>query len=202
MTPSRSQVWNEPSLLPYWSSGPNPREYTRLLAAASRAIHRVDPRAVVVSAGIPQGERGDRFLSGMYRAGAPRYYDMLALHLYKPDERSTLRAALAVRRTMRSHRDRSPLWITELGWPSGGPRDPRRVSEPRHAQLLERTLLTVKAHRTRLGLRGVVVYNWKDGRPYAPYFKDYWGLHTGLLRRDGSAKPALAAVRRASRALP
>jgi hypothetical protein len=30
---------------------------------------------------------------------------------------------------------------------------------------------------------------------------DYWGLHTGLLRLDGSAKPALAAMAKASRAI-
>ena len=40
-------------------------------------------------------------------------------------------------------------------------------------------------------------YSWRDGAPYPPLFKDFWGLHTGLLRKNGSPKPALAAFKAA-----
>ena len=51
------------------------------------------------------------------------------------------------------------------------------------------------AARSKLKLRGVVYYAWRDGAPYPPLFKDFWGLHTGLLSLTGSAKPALNAFK-------
>ena len=49
-------------------------------------------------------------------------------------------------------------------------------------------------------MRGIVYFNWRDATPYAGG-KDFWGLHTGLLRIDGSPKPALAAYSAATEAL-
>jgi hypothetical protein len=46
--------------------------------------------------------------------------------------------------------------------------------------------------RTRLNLRGVVYFGWRDAQPYSD--KDFWGLHTGLLTLDGQPKPAYYAL--------
>jgi hypothetical protein len=46
-----------------------------------------------------------------------------------------------------------------------------------------------------------VYFSWRDGLPYAPHFKDLWGLHTGLLDLDGNPKPAFSAFKRAVRRL-
>ena len=40
-------------------------------------------------------------------------------------------------------------------------------------------------------------FNWRDVSA-APGARDHWGLHTGLLRQDGSPKPALEALRQAA----
>ena len=61
------QIWNEPNLPPFWRSGPDPVEYTRLLESAARGIRSVDPEAEVVSAGMPDIERYQP--SGPARAG-------------------------------------------------------------------------------------------------------------------------------------
>src|SRR5438128_886627 len=47
------QVWNEPNLTTYWWPRTDAIAYTRLLRMTYGAIKRVDPRAVVVSAGMP-----------------------------------------------------------------------------------------------------------------------------------------------------
>lgn len=44
-------------------------------------------------------------------------------------------------------------------------------------------------------LRGVVYYNWRDGDPYPPLFRDFFGLHTGLLDVNKQPKPAYRAFR-------
>jgi hypothetical protein len=38
-----------------------------------------------------------------------------------------------------------------------------------------------------------VYFSWRDGRPYAPDFKNMWGLHTGLLTVRDRRKPAYTA---------
>ena len=55
--------------------------------------------------------------------------------------------------------------------------------------------------RVRLGVRGAVYYNWRDARPYPPYYHDFWGLHTGLHDLAGRPKPALSAFTKTVRAL-
>ena len=49
-------------------------------------------------------------------------------------------------------------------------------------------------------MRGVVYFNWRDSPPY-PGGQDFFGLHTGLLSRDGQPKPAFGAYRGVARTL-
>jgi hypothetical protein len=74
------------------------------------------------------------------------------------------------------------------------------VSERRQAALLERTLLALARRREELRLRGVVYFNWRDSTPYAGG-RDFFGLHTGLLRLGGSAKPALTSYEKVAKQL-
>ena len=202
--PIRSwQVWNEPSIPVYWPSGPDPAAYVALLRATGRAIKAVDPHAEILSAGLAQSRLGvpfGRFVSGMYDAGAAGTFDTFALHAYARSESGVLAAIDAARGRIAANGDRAPIWVTEIGWASGGPRSPFTVGERRQARLIGRMIGAVGLARERLGIRGVVYFNWRDSRPFAGG-REFFGLHTGLLRRDGTAKPALSAYARAARAL-
>ena len=55
-------------------------------------------------------------------------------------------------------------------------------------------IVLMQRARSALRLRGFVVFRWEDKAPNAGQ-KDSWPLNTGLLRKDGSAKPALHAFR-------
>ncbi|HEY3019314.1 MAG TPA: hypothetical protein VGJ32_03935, partial [Solirubrobacteraceae bacterium] len=64
------QIWNEPNLLPYWCGKPNARQYVALLKATYPAVKAADPRAEIVTAGIPQSKLGIpllTYLAQMYR---------------------------------------------------------------------------------------------------------------------------------------
>ena len=82
------QVWNEPNLAREWGDKPpNAREYTQMLKRAYEVIKKVDPNAIVVSAGMaPTTELSHRavpdtqFIQAMYDAGAKPYFDMLGAH--------------------------------------------------------------------------------------------------------------------------
>src|SRR4051794_18098799 len=51
------QVWNEVNLPAWWSPRPDPRRYMRMLRRTSRAIHRLDRTAQIVSAGLPDSRQ-------------------------------------------------------------------------------------------------------------------------------------------------
>jgi hypothetical protein len=196
--PIRSwQVWNEPNIPVYWPSGPNPAEYAAMLRTVGEGIKAVDPGAKVVTAGLNDSELGIKlvpFLKGMYRAGAKGSFDVLALHPYAPGS-DLVRAQISrAVRELRRNGDPARTLVTELGWATGGPsRRALVVGEAGQAALIRRTLTELARYRDRLRLDGVFYFNWRDVSS-APVSSDHWGLHTGLLREDGSAKPALQAL--------
>jgi polysaccharide biosynthesis protein PslG len=194
------QIWNEPNLPVYWASGPDPAAYTQLLRTVSQAIKRVDPHAEIVSAGLPESDLGmpfAEFVEGMERANVASAYDVLAVHAFAADADGAIEAVATARRLLDDNDDDAPIWVTEIGWASGGPRSPFTVGERGQAGRVRALLAGLARRRRELGVRGVVYYDWRDARPY-PGGKDFFGLHTGLLTIDGRAKPALAAFRRAA----
>jgi GH35 family endo-1,4-beta-xylanase len=82
------QVWNEPNLAREWAGrSPNPIEYVQLLKVCYTALKKVDPNALVITAGLaPTGSAPPAampdidFLTGMYEAGAQPYFDLLGIH--------------------------------------------------------------------------------------------------------------------------
>jgi hypothetical protein len=193
-------VWNEPSLPVYWASGPDPKEYTELLKATAEGIHSADPRAEIVSAGLAESKLGTPFadfVRGMYDAGAGDALDTFAIHPYAKNAADAVRAVQTARGLVRGAGDDAPIWVSELGWASGGPRSEFTVGERRQAEYIDRAFEVLRRRRRELGVRGVVYFNWKDSVPFEGG-QDFFGLHTGLLTRDGRAKPALSAYRRAN----
>jgi hypothetical protein len=90
-----------------------------------------------------------------------------------------------------------PIWVTEVGWATRpGPGSAMTVGPKTQAKLVNLLIGNLAAERRRLGVRGFVYYAWRDVRPY-PGGQDFWGLHTGLLDRQGDAKPALRSFSRA-----
>jgi hypothetical protein len=191
------QVWNEPSLPAYWPSGPNPAQYTRLLDVVGHDIKRSDRHAEVVTAGIPDSRLGisfSDFVQGMYKAGARGHFDTLAIHPYSRDASGVTAAVEDSRRIMDSNGDRSSgIWVTELGWADAGPSSSFTVGASGQASRISTVLSTLVRLRHQARLRGIVYFGWRDGAPYAPNFKDFWGLHTGLVNLRGNPKPALSA---------
>ena len=201
------QVWNEPSLPVYWRPRPSARDYVRLLRAVYGAVKRADRRAEVVTAGLPNSKLSDavpleRFLRSMYRARARGAFSTLAVNSYARDTRELSGIVRRLRRIMRRHGDRRKrIWITELGWATGGPRHRFNVGQAAQARRIRSTFRWIRNHRRALRLRGVVYFQWRDQPPYPPIYNDMWGLHTGLLDMAGRPKPALDAFRRAAASL-
>lgn len=202
--PVRSwQIWNEPNVPVYWAPRPNPEAYAQMLRSSSSEIKAVDPRAEVLTAGIPASKlrgaiRFGTFIRRMYAAGGGDGFDTLAINAYAPNLRGVRHLIRKGRRVMRRAGDgRSKLFISELGWASSGPKHRFRVGARGQARRIYSTIRWVARHRRGAHLRGIMYFQWRDQQPYAPNFKNMWGLHTGLLGPSGRAKPALRAFRRA-----
>jgi hypothetical protein len=199
------QVWNEPNYGYYWPRDEGPEEYAAMLRAVSAGIRSADPHAEVVTAGLATSEHGlppAEFLERMYEAGAKGSFDTLAMNAYAPTSEGVMDVLAEVRRIMDSHGDRgAKIWVTELGWSDAGPASDFRAGPGGQATQIARTFQAIGERRKKLGIRGLIYYAWRDGHPYPPAFKDFWGLHTGLLRVDGSAKAAFWAFQTAARKL-
>jgi hypothetical protein len=199
------QIWNEPHIKAYWPSGPNPAAYVAMARPVAAAIHGADPGAQVIAAALSESNIGlpmDDYLKGMYAAGAAPVFDALAIHPYAGAADQTFDIMNRIRRIADARGDASAgLWMTELGWATGGPTSPYKLGEHGQAELVTRVWAALVSRRAQLKLRGMIYFNWRDQPAYAPNFQDFFGLHTGLLNIDGSQKPAYGTYAHAVRAM-
>jgi hypothetical protein len=219
------QVWNEPNLAREWAGRrPDPAEYVELLKVCYVAIKAADPEAIVISAGLaPTGTDNeaampdDKFLRGMYEAGAAPYFDMLGLHApgYKappelsPDEAVTEREyggqrAFAFRHVedMRAIMEQygdgdKQIAIVEFGWTS----DPREasdyhwhaVSEEQKADYLVRAFRYAREHWSPWV--GVMVVVYLADPSWTPDHEQYWWAITEPHLWELRLRPAYGALR-------
>ena len=197
------QLWNEPNFPLYWAGKPNGKSYAKLVIAASKAIRIAQPKAYLISAGIPDSKIGQApktFIRAMLKAKAGPALNAIGVHPYSIDVKSVMKITRAARRTINSVGGKKlAIWVTEIGWGAGGPKTPKRtVSYAKQGPLIAKAFRSLAAARGSLKLKGVVYYCWRDATVYKGG-KDFWGLHTGLLKLNGAAKPALKVLRAAMR---
>jgi hypothetical protein len=198
--PIRSwQIWNEPNIPAFWASGPDPAAYAKLLEAAGRAIREIDPHAEIVTAGLPTSHLGvpaAKFLQGMYDAGASGAFDEVAVHAYAHTPAGVLNRASEAKQVIDRNGDNARLWITEFGWGTGGKPGPLTVTDDQQAKNIADTIALLNRERQHLHLRGFVVFQWRDPKPF-PGRRDIWPYYAGLLDANGNPKPSLAAFEKA-----
>ena len=194
----------EPQLI--WGGTPNPRDYLRLLKISKAAIRGVDPSAQIVFGGLfpfpmPQyGMKALKFLNKFYRGkGAKKSFNVLSLHPYSFTPAVSCRTLRLFRKNLNSHRSgKKPIWITELGWTTSG-HDwaiaPFKATEAQQAQYLTQSFNKLIRARGELRLQRIFWHEWQDH----PDPDTAWLNEMGLLRADGSPKPAYSAYQAEAR---
>lgn len=187
------QVWNEPNLPAYWRPSDDTRGYLRLVRRTRTQLRRVDRQALIVLGGLPDsklGTRSQKYLASIYaQRGSRSLFDVVALHPYSRDARGVLAQVNRMRRIMDRGGDRrTPIWITELGWATSGPRSPFTTSTGGQATRISRTFRALLGARSRLRLGRVIVFGLQDRR-YGPTEKPWWGPRVGLFTVYGRPKP-------------
>jgi polysaccharide biosynthesis protein PslG len=119
------QVWNEQMAPWYWVPRPWAPTYVKVLKAAYKAIHRVDRKAKVIAGSLMSYGNYHQWdgVRDLYRNGAKKYFDLVAVHPFTNDKsvrvvaNHTLEIIRQVRQVMRRHGDkRKPIAVTEMTW--------------------------------------------------------------------------------------
>lgn len=193
------EVWNEPNSALFWSTGPDPERYGRLLQATAGAIRAGDRHAIIVSGGLAPGlDRPDdgwlspeTFLDELIDGGALAEVDAVGIHPYSyparpldPDSapwNTFLRLPVLYERIAAAEAGPRCLWVTEYGAPTG--EHDRAVSEREQAAMLTESL---EAAGRWPWLGPILLYTLRDFRE-AP---DDLEWNFGILRDDGTPKRA------------
>ena len=185
------QLWNEMNSPSFWQGKPSPKKYVSLLKVFHNGIKGGDPSAQVVLGGMfrtPRIRNGiplDRYLPGIYRAKGKKFFDAVAMHPYATTPRDALGAVRETRKIMaRFKNKKAKLWITEVGWATGGVATPLTVSPQRQATYLRKTFGLLAKNRNRFKVAGVIWYSWRD----LP--GGIWFNHTGLFTETLDPKPS------------
>ena len=185
------QLWNEMNSPSFWQGKPSPKKYVGLLKVFHNGIKGGDPSARIVLGGlfrtprIRNGVRLDRYLPGIYRAKGKKFFDAVAVHPYATTPQDALRAVQDTRKIMAQYKDKkAKLWITEVGWATGGVATPLTVSPQRQAAYLRKTFNMLAKNRGRMRIAGVIWYSWRD-LPGGVWFN-----HTGLFTQTLDPKPS------------
>jgi polysaccharide biosynthesis protein PslG len=184
------EIWNEPNDTKFWQPIVNPAFYTKMLQDSDRAIERVERSAFVIAGGLAPvtthagSISSIAFLRAMYAHGAKGYFNAVALHpysfpalpgTYEPWSAWSQMSATnpSIRSVMRNHGDwRKPIWITEFGAPSKGPKG---IGNNGQAAELRQAIAISKSTRW---IGALFVYTWLDAGTNTRTNADWFGLLT------------------------
>jgi len=199
------EIWNEEDSSGWWAGGADPAAYARLLRAAYPAIKAAEPAATVVLGGLTGNDYP--FLEGVYRAGGKGFFDAVGVHtdtacnvlspydfLRSPNNRLIPDSFLGyreVRATMLANGDDKPIWMTELSWRTTSATCPEGAwagQKPEGVSDEEQATFLTQAYHCLAQDPYVQVALWFP-------IQDEGSVLSGLVRANGSRKPAFAAMR-------
>jgi Beta-galactosidase/Glycosyl hydrolase catalytic core len=196
----RWQIWNEPNFRLYWAPRIEPAGYAKLLHASATAIRAADPGAKIVLAGIAPVGYGMKTWIFMGRLlavpGTLHDFDFAADHPYSANipeldyQLERVRAAMVA-----GGAGRKPLLVTEFGVASHGDYPSAFVEGGQgQARFLRDAYSRLLAMRHRWNIAAAYWYTWQDDAKADRNCAFCQGA--GLLRLNGTAKPAWFAYQR------
>ncbi len=193
------QIWNEQNSSDYWKPGPNSTDYGNLVIAGGNAVHDADPGARVILGGMigEPGQEGKKtasgweFLQDLYAMpGAREAFDGIAVHPYGASMFSIKRVLWRWRQELqKAGAANTPIYVTEIGWASGGGDHPLNRGLRGQAKMVRDALAFFTDKRRSLNIANVIIYAWRDAAPGAPQCQ--WCAKSGLFRYENlQPKPA------------
>ncbi len=194
------EIWNEPDLGDVFWSG-TPEQYAQLLKVGYEAVKAADPEATVLFAGLAYWSNPSLHiqvldaLQQFEEAATHNYYfDVMSLHLYS--DIYNIRPVIAhINANMNARVGPHPIWLTETGVPLW---DENRYTpgQPYYyaATIEEAAAYTLESYAEA---RAGGVEKFFFFRAHDEYMQESFGL----IRNDGSLRPAYVTYQMAARYL-
>jgi hypothetical protein len=187
------QLWNEVNNPGFWLPKPNGKQYAKLLKPVHAAVRSADPSSFVITAGLfprPNVRHGvpmRAWLKQFYKVkGIKNSFEGLAVHPYAKVPNDALKTVRNTRKLLRKNHDaKTPIWITELGWATGGSPSQFTTSLAGQASNLQASFSSLANNASRFKIGGVIWYALRDAAGSAN-----WAYYTGLFDANGKAKPS------------
>ena len=212
------EIWNEENNSQFWQPSPNAQAYEQLLADTYPQIKRIDPSATVVMGGMSPPTTGGidqiTYLTSVYADGGKPYFDAVGMHPYSfPVPASVFETwnawsqmgltTVSLRSIMIANGDSAKkIWATEYGVPTNGPGAVGTPTNYNFANNPDHTTEAGQAYYATNAVSTAAGYSWMG--PMFWYTYQDLGTDTsdagnfyGLIRADGSHKPAYTAIQQA-----
>jgi beta-xylosidase len=183
-------VWNEPNNASHWDFGLDPewRIFAEMARKAGAAIRAENADVVRVLGGISPID--PNFVERMGKLGVLEAMDVVAVHGFPLDWNLWSMHEWPCKIEMLRRKTRHPVWITEVGVSSFASERVQAHGLPRIAELLLGRSERIHWY-SLFDLPGdweaTTRHRQREGSSYFRHF------HMGLVRQDGTPKPALAA---------
>ena len=183
------EVWNEPNTAAFWQG--SVADYAQLLSVSRQVLRHERPNEPVLIGGLVPD--GGQFLTALTHQLCPSGhcqdppYDAVAWHVYNNPNDAPLLAALT-NDLLGPFGLSPPVWITEANVPVDDPQSPPdAVVGPDAVSLEQQAAFVVQLYALAraAGVQTVAMYRASD--------VDDQGHYWGLLRSDGTGRPALFA---------
>jgi hypothetical protein len=192
------QILNEQNSPKYFAPKVNIALYAKILKQTSQAIRSEQPNAEIILGGMWGPDSATKvvtpvaeYLTKLLKiSGVKGSVDAIALHPYASSaDGSQLALKVARSALKKAHATSLGMWITEIGWASGGPKkEPFNKGKAGQAKTLTDAYKGFRKHAGKYNLRGVFWYSWRD-KPGGNLICTWCG-YAGLRDKNGTAKPA------------
>ncbi|GMO64601.1 MAG: hypothetical protein Ta2A_12270 [Treponemataceae bacterium] len=167
------EIWNEPNVSVRFWKGPA-KDFYALSKATAKKIRECDPNAKIIAGSFFRVPTV--FIKNMFASGALDDIDGIAFHPYAITPKGALALYDTFAALMRKQGYTGEIWVTEVGYPTGGIY-PSRVREKKFGAYIHDTL-------TGLAQRGARTIFWyqlterytRDNTPHTLNSERFFGL--------------------------
>jgi hypothetical protein len=191
------QIWNEPNSPGFFQPRPNPARYADLLRAASEAIRGQDTSAQIVIGGLfgyplkgrDGGIRATEYLRELYAIpDISAAFDSVAVHPYASRITGVEGQMRRINQIItQAGDDQAHIWVTEIGWGSGGGPEPLNRGRRGQAKRLRQAFRFFLEKRRAMRIESVLWYAWQDVSRQDNICK--WCARSGLFPLDSLERP-------------
>ena len=191
------QIWNEPSSFQFFKPKPNVKKYAKILVPASNAIRDADRKATVLTGGMfpdtgPKGIKIQKYVKDLYKQKKvkKKTIDGVSVHPYAENAKELKRQLSTARKAMKGAGKKDVIWVTEIGYASGGPKSQEVVKkgEKGQAKAIKSAYKVLDKGKKKYKIEGVVYFTWQDAARSTGGCK--FCVFAGLLDEQGGQKKA------------